>query len=910
MPVRVKQRALKDEYGRNRAKEWDALRRNITGMLLAWENPVTINIKGLDKSQAIRIRSPAKHVQNIIGLEEPTRPKSFNVDLIRSTLLQGADIEPSSWETWVKTSARTPFLTIRAVISLEPAPSKDVQFLCLGVQHLRNDYDSNLFYDEINRIFASSSFGTQEDHNELGSNARSKDRRFKQDGFTNRQLRGSGKGIDRWPMFFIRIDLNGSTSLTLREGQVVTEKQQETTSILTVLEAMITGFLTEHHFRPRKRLPRKRKTTSTSSSSSKSEDRPTALRSRVSGNHGKPSSIDSSKAAKNSQASAICPLEAQPNAEDDRRAPLAAGDLTGNVIVPKFARSDTLGLRDDFSSWSRIKSGSRKNLLDLSDKTTVFKESVGSNTETTPPHPESSKRNDYRTDQAVSTPKHDDVDSLTTLQEASGHDIAGFNIQPERVLCEPATDHDPASGDERDSVVEWTNPSSKVKLKINARTGLVVDDNLTFQSHSRGNEDVQRPQSACLTSLRAVSSRLSRSNSAPSLKPDPGSWADALLASWENPIFQRTEESIPQVSLEIPGVGASGSAGGQGHRCVHQDFDKAFKAASLSFAAKLSRKYLQAAEIIAQVDQKFILVKMTQSSANELAQTVSNEDDEVLVLIDQHAADERIRIESLLTDLCKSPSSKVRNFQSSLGLSSAIDTISLAKPLSLKIPSRERDLFITHAPHFAHWGILFEISKLDTSTTASHKPHDACTITILTLPPGIAERCRIDPKQLTELMRAEVWKLASAGTRISSHSHTLARSPSTGSQATVLGATVPQESSWLKQIGDCPQGILDMLNSRSCRSAIMFNDELTLVECEVLVRKLAECAFPFQCAHGRPSMVPLVSLGSSEELIGSTWSGLGNLGRGKRKGNKGLNVEREENSFLDAWQKWEQRTRQ
>lgn len=58
----------------------------------------------------------------------------------------------------------------------------------------------------------------------------------------------------------------------------------------------------------------------------------------------------------------------------------------------------------------------------------------------------------------------------------------------------------------------------------------------------------------------------------------------------------------------------------------------------------------------------------------------------------------------------------------------------------------------------------------------------------------------------------------------------------------------------------CPQGIIDLLNSRACRGAIMFNDSLTMEECQVLVKRLARCAFPFQCAHGRPSMVPILDL--------------------------------------------------
>jgi DNA mismatch repair protein MLH3 len=41
----------------------------------------------------------------------------------------------------------------------------------------------------------------------------------------------------------------------------------------------------------------------------------------------------------------------------------------------------------------------------------------------------------------------------------------------------------------------------------------------------------------------------------------------------------------------------------------------------------------------------------------------------------------------------------------------------------------------------------------------------------------------------------------------------------------------------------------------------MFNDELGRDECRKLVERLARCAFPFQCAHGRPSLVPVVDIG-------------------------------------------------
>ena len=70
-----------------------------------------------------------------------------------------------------------------------------------------------------------------------------------------------------------------------------------------------------------------------------------------------------------------------------------------------------------------------------------------------------------------------------------------------------------------------------------------------------------------------------------------------------------------------------------------------------------------------------------------------------------------------------------------------------------------------------------------------------------------------------------------------------------------------------------------MLNSRACRSAIMFNDELSLEQCEALLRKLSGCAFPFTCAHGRVSMVPLVQLGDDDGLLEAIGGGeQGSLG--------------------------------
>lgn len=67
----------------------------------------------------------------------------------------------------------------------------------------------------------------------------------------------------------------------------------------------------------------------------------------------------------------------------------------------------------------------------------------------------------------------------------------------------------------------------------------------------------------------------------------------------------------------------------------------------------------------------------------------------------------------------------------------------------------------------------------------------------------------------------------------------------------------------------------------------MFNDVLNKEQCEMLVRKLADCKFPFQCAHGRPSLVPLVDFGASSF--------------GARMGEK-----RKEDGFGKKFQRWKE----
>ncbi|NXE48059.1 MLH3 protein, partial [Casuarius casuarius] len=60
--------------------------------------------------------------------------------------------------------------------------------------------------------------------------------------------------------------------------------------------------------------------------------------------------------------------------------------------------------------------------------------------------------------------------------------------------------------------------------------------------------------------------------------------------------------------------------------------------------------------------------------------------------------------------------------------------------------------------------------------------------------------------------------------------------------------------------GTLPLTFLKVLASQACHGAIKFNDSLTLEESCQLIEALSSCQLPFQCAHGRPSMMPLADI--------------------------------------------------
>lgn len=866
MPVRVKQRSLECADPKEIERQIEFLRKGVVALLLAWSRPVNISVWVPGNRRRIHVNIKSALVDPPIEVSDQI--PAFNIHFVRSILSQSNYIDPCGWDSWVEVSARTSSVTVEGAISLQPAPSKRVQFMSLGIKPIDHGSDANILLDEINSLFASSNFGRQEKVSSVQEDhALLLERRQQHDNCTNNQKQSWFKGLDRWPMFYIRICFQEDQAPPLEKREHLAKKQNTLSAASKLITATINKFLEDHHFQHRRRSYTKPQEAEYESTSD-----PAKTLSRLKMPRDEKRTVGHSLHLRdtnvgvwgNAQYGQYSSRPATSSTDISITGCVSTPDTLGNhFIMPERLLQRVMSTNDAFSSWSRIKSGKRNALEELLLKPSPLLSTCG----------QAEPANDAGTRSAQSERVAEGTDGIEFI-----------DANPAREIQHESSANYAATNLSCDGTISWTNPISKATVHINSRTGLATMRPLK-RPYSRSLDNVPEFQSQARIKRPSTLNRKIRSSSDPIASLETGSWARDLLKAWVNPIFSSAEEPVPRLCFPGPTLDAAAKS----HHCSQTDIQSAFTQSSSSSFTKLSKEKLQAANVLAQIEKKFIFVSM---SANTLSQTVEEgvePGERLLVLIDQHAADERIRVECLLAELCKPVSSNHERVSSKVGaqsLQSAVATTRLPQPIMFEIPAREQRLFLVHAKYLANWGILFDLNTIEPS---SREPANGqCRIFVKALPEAIAERCRLDPKLLIQLIRSEVWK----------------RDDSEGCQkdmlsnATAEGAAffkTPRES-WLARIHDCPQGIIEMVNSRACRSAIMFNDPLSREECSTLVKTLASCAFPFQCAHGRPSMVPLADLATATLPKGTSKAFETRRAAAIRAN--------EEPSFHQAWAKW------
>eukprot|EP00586_Coscinodiscus_wailesii_P018139 CAMPEP_0172517424 /NCGR_PEP_ID=MMETSP1066-20121228/284923_1 /TAXON_ID=671091 /ORGANISM="Coscinodiscus wailesii, Strain CCMP2513" /LENGTH=271 /DNA_ID=CAMNT_0013299419 /DNA_START=625 /DNA_END=1437 /DNA_ORIENTATION=+ len=177
----------------------------------------------------------------------------------------------------------------------------------------------------------------------------------------------------------------------------------------------------------------------------------------------------------------------------------------------------------------------------------------------------------------------------------------------------------------------------------------------------------------------------------------------------------------------------------------------------------------------------------------------------ILCAIDQHAADERVSLERL---------------EKSLLLKEKEDNIKTERiypAQSLSLTSAQMTILFQHEHTIKKWKFGFKISSL----IGAGSNNNNNTIFLMNVPSLFS-------------------KTATSGDFL---------------EFLIALGSCSADASIVK-----PPFIKRVLASHACRYAIMFGDVLSRETCVTLIDSLAMCDFSFVCAHGRPSVIPLLDM--------------------------------------------------
>ncbi|OWB73986.1 hypothetical protein B5S31_g3756 [[Candida] boidinii] len=253
-------------------------------------------------------------------------------------------------------------------------------------------------------------------------------------------------------------------------------------------------------------------------------------------------------------------------------------------------------------------------------------------------------------------------------------------------------------------------------------------------------------------------------------------------------------------------------------------------------------------KILNQIDNKFILIKLSILTKDEFQNSQSlnyNYNHTVLALLDQHACDERIKLEKLIKNY-------IFDINNNINL---IKNYEIIKPIEIVLTIEEIQLINNFKDSLLFWGIRFEIlnneSDIDNDDD-DDDDDDELIVRITHLPDFTHNRFLRNGKEF-ELRNGIRQYLFDILNQKKKKYLKVQDSNSDDSEDNSNGE-------WWLYIPHIPDMILEILKSKSCRSAVMFGDKLSIEECDRLIQQLRETRIPFRCAHGRPSIAPLIEL--------------------------------------------------
>ncbi|KAI5305960.1 hypothetical protein KEM56_002738 [Ascosphaera pollenicola] len=658
MPVRVKQRALRLQKPDCIDRDWDDLKHELTALLIAFQRPVTVLLSDVSRSRKLTIRGKSKVLQREPLLRSVV-PTEIQSDYVRSILSQAGYMPASSMDSWVTISAQGDNISVGALVSLEASPTKQVQFISLGMRplHASPGAEGSMLFDTINQIFAASRFGSTQHDFKYESGASEPRKR----GTTN-------KSVNRWPMFCCRIEMqNEHASLSDETAFGVSRPSRSLQTLLDIISALFRQFLQQYYFLPGLHMDNKNQS-------------PRLFSAR-----------DTEAAPRQSKhPEAMTPTISLPS-----RPGTSASTTEENAKrVEKTSSGANYKPPTDFSSWNRIKASKHAEIDSLSS---AIYQSTRNPTSTAKVSGRPSMKRRVLSDTFI--PK--------ASPEQSQRIINGSEAQT------PIRSEDgPCLKELPDETVFYVDAKTQESVLLNSRTGQSI---------------LSRPNTA------PAQHTACRCHEAPDAEdPTPTDWIDGMIKKWHNPVFSHPESSVHSV---VPGVEVhaddrssffgrnqqSGSIPDDAHAELLPT--SSTPGGPFTPGGPLTKENLRSAELISQVDNKYLLVKVRVRCAS------SSEPQTILVLIDQHAADERCRIEKLFADLVSRRYGTLKQGASETETHEGLTT--LPEPIQFTVSQDEARLFERYSTYFASWGCHYEVA-----VNSTQRP----VIYVTRLPALISER--------------------------------------------------------------------------------------------------------------------------------------------------------------------------
>ena len=238
----------------------------------------------------------------------------------------------------------------------------------------------------------------------------------------------------------------------------------------------------------------------------------------------------------------------------------------------------------------------------------------------------------------------------------------------------------------------------------------------------------------------------SSSSSPASQSLETPEWLRRTLDDWSNPVFPTARKTVKTFEAPLASIPARYGA----------------ETGTIHLTHDMTKEEVEKLVFIEQVDRKFLLCKLPGSS-------LSNE---MLLLLDQHAADERVRVEALLKEYC---------LQVQEG---RVEIMTLQESRHILLSRSEVMAVQLHIADLARWGVIVEVG-----TSAEQ-------ITVRAVPAVVGERLMMETRLVQLLIKRYLPQLAETGTY----------APRQGDR-----------QAWTTIARHCPELLIDLINSKACR---------------------------------------------------------------------------------------------